>query len=411
MADEQDVSEPIAGTAAEAPPGARAAPRADAPTKPGEAKPQETRERAPADRASRQPDEQRRADRQPARRHFPWGRLLAAVVVIALVIGGVLYWWSVRDEESTDDAFTDGNAIVIAPHVTGYVVELAVNDNEFVHKGQLLVKIDPRDFVAARDQAKGQLDLAGAQLRNADIAHEIARTTFPARLESAQAQLASAKANQMKAQADYRRYHGLNPAATTREQVDAVTAAAAQADAQVMQADAQVKEANLVPQNVAQTEQQVSQVQAQVEVGKAQLDQAELNLGYTDVVAPEDGWVTKRNVVQGNYVQSGTQIMALVSPQVWITANFKETQLTRMRRGQRVAINVDAYPFLKLGGHVDGIQQGSGSRFTAFPPENATGNYVKVVQRVPVKIIIDSGLDPNLPLPLGLSVEPTVHLK
>src|SRR5581483_11987651 len=123
--------------------------------------------------------------------------------------------------ESTDDAYTDGNAIVIAPHVTGYVVTLAVNDNEFVHKGQLLVKIDPRDFVAARDQAKGQLDLAEAQLRNANIAHEIAKTTFPARLQSAQAQLESAKANQSKADADFRRYRTINPAATTREQIDA----------------------------------------------------------------------------------------------------------------------------------------------------------------------------------------------
>ncbi|MBV9758448.1 MAG: HlyD family secretion protein [Alphaproteobacteria bacterium] len=407
MADQQDVSERTAGIAADSRPSVRA----DAPARPGETRPGEVRERTPDDRTPRQPDEPRRGDRPPQRRRFPWGRLLAAIIVIILIVGAVLYWWSVRDEESTDDAYTDGNAIVIAPHVTGYVVQLAVNDNEFVHKGQLLVKIDPRDFVAARDQAKGQLDLALAQLRNANIGHEIARTAFPARLESAQAQLASAKANQMKAQADYRRYHNLNPAATTREQIDAITAAAAQADAQVMQADAQVKEANLAPQNVAQTEQQVNQWQAQVEVAKAQLDQAELNLGYTDVVAPEDGWVTKRNVVQGNYVQAGTQIMALVSPQVWITANFKETQLTRMRPGQRVAIGVDAYPFLKLNGHVDGIQQGSGSRFTAFPAENATGNFVKVVQRVPVKIVIDSGLDPNLPLPLGISVEPTVHLK
>jgi membrane fusion protein (multidrug efflux system) len=141
------------------------------------------------------------------------------------------------------------------------------------------------------------------------------------------------------------------------------------------------------------------------------LEQAQLNLSYTDVVAPQDGWVTQRRVERGNYVQVGAAIFSIVSPQVWVTANFKETELTRMRPGQEVDITVDAYPSLKLRGHVDSVQLGSGSRFSAFPAENATGNYVKIVQRVPVKIDIDSGLDPNIALPLGISVEPTVHLK
>jgi len=121
--------------------------------------------------------------------------------------------------------------------------------------------------------------------------------------------------------------------------------------------------------------------------------------------------VTRRNVEMGNYLQSGTQIMALVTPEVWVTANFKESQLDRIRPGQRVEFEVDAYPSLKLRGHVDSIQLGSGSRFSAFPAENATGNFVKIVQRVPVKVVIDSGLDPNLPLPLGLSVVPTVYFE
>ncbi len=143
----------------------------------------------------------------------------------------------------------------------------------------------------------------------------------------------------------------------------------------------------------------------------ARLDQAALELSWTKVTAPQDGWVTKRNVEMGNYVQAGQAVMALVTPDVWITANFKESQLDRMRVGQKVDISVDAYPDLKLTGHVDSIQRGSGSRFTAFPAENATGNFVKVVQRVPVKIVIDSGLEPGLALPLGVSVEPTVRLK
>jgi membrane fusion protein (multidrug efflux system) len=148
-----------------------------------------------------------------------------------------------------------------------------------------------------------------------------------------------------------------------------------------------------------------------VALARAQLDQAELNLSWTHVTAPQEGWVTRRNVEVGNYVQAGQALLALVTPEVWITANFKESELDRMRPGQRVDIGVDAYPSLHLVGHVDSIQLGSGSRFTAFPPENATGNFVKIVQRVPVKIVIDDGLPPGMRLPLGVSVTPVVHLK
>jgi membrane fusion protein, multidrug efflux system len=408
MAEQQGASERVRDTGRQPAPTARVEPRFEAPNKPPVADEavRDVRTARPIEPAASRPG-------PPAgrRRRFPWAQLLAAAAAAALVVAGAIYWWSIRNEVSTDDAYTDGNVVIVAPHVTGYVVGLAVNDNEFVHKGQLLVQIDPRDFIAARDQAKGQLALAEAQLRNSRLAWEWAKTTYPARLEAAEAQLASAKANQFKAEADYQRYRSINPAATTREQLDAATAAKKQADAQVLAADAQVKEARLVPLSVGEAEQQVSQWQAQVSVARAQLDQAELNLGYTDIVAPEDGWVTRRNVVAGNHVQAGTQIMALVSPEIWITANFKETQLTRMRPGQRVAISVDAYPLLDLAGHVDSIQEGSGAKFSAFPPENATGNYVKIVQRVPVKIVIDRGLDPNRPLPLGLSVVPTVHLE
>ena len=135
-----------------------------------------------------------------------------------------------------------------------------------------------------------------------------------------------------------------------------------------------------------------------------------MNLSWSVVTAPQDGWITKRNVEKGNYVTPGQQIFYIVSPQVWVTANFKESQLSYMRPGQKAQISVDAYPNLDLQGHVDSIQLGSGSKFTAFPPENATGNFVKIVQRVPVKIVIDSGLDPKIPLPLGISVVPTLML-
>jgi membrane fusion protein (multidrug efflux system) len=176
-------------------------------------------------------------------------------------------------------------------------------------------------------------------------------------------------------------------------------------------AEAQVVQNSPVPQRIGETDAQVGQLKGQIEQAQGRLDQANLNLSWTLVKAPQDGWITKRNVEAGNYVTAGQQIFSIVAPEVWITANFKESQLADMRKGQPVRITVDAYPALDLRGHVDSIQLGSGSKFTAFPPENATGNFVKVVQRVPVKIVIDSGLNPDVPLPLGISVEPTVTVR
>ena len=174
---------------------------------------------------------------------------------------------------------------------------------------------------------------------------------------------------------------------------------------------AQLQVASLVPQNIANVGSTLKQRQAQVAQAQANLAQAELNLSYTEIRAPLDGTITRRNVEVGTYAQAGQQVFYLVPLQVWVVANFKETQLNRMRPGQHATISVDAYPRLKLHGHVESVQQGSGARFTTFPSENATGNYVKIVRRVPVKIVIDDGLDPNMGLPLGLSVEPTVDLK
>ena len=336
--------------------------------------------------------------------------ILAIVVVVGAIAGGI-YWFLHRNQVGTDDAYTEGRAVLIAPQVSGYVVNLAVNDNQFVHKGDLLVQIDTRPYVAARDQAKGQVEVAQAQLENAKANLDLAKDTFPARLKQAEAQRDQARAQQQKAQADLKRQRSIDPRATTQQDIDAAVAAAAEAGATTGSQEANVDINRPIKLNIALVAAQVQQAEAQVTQAQAQLDQAELNLAYTHVVAPQDGWVTRRNVEMGNYLQSGAQIMALVTPEVWVTANFKESQLDRMRPGQRVEFKVDAYPSLKLRGHVDSIQLGSGSRFSAFPAENATGNYVKIVQRVPVKIVIDSGLDPNLPLPLGLSVTPTVYFE
>ncbi len=347
--------------------------------------------------------------RQKSRRAARAKWVLLLIVLLAAG-GAVTQWYLTKDEATTDDAYTDGHAVTVAPQVSGIVVALRVTDNQRVKTGDLLFEIDPRAYIAARDQAQGSLQVAEAQLGNARINLEWAKEDYPARLDAAQAQLAAARANHFKADADARRQRSLPRQATTQQEIDSASAALQASEAQVDQAQAAVRQAKLVPQYIGQAEAQVRQLEAQVAFARAQLEQASLNLSWTKVTAPQDGWITKRNVEQGNYVQAGQSVLSLVTPEIWITANFKESQLDRMRPGQKVDVSIDAFPSLKLTGHVDSVQLGSGSRFTAFPPENATGNFVKIVQRVPVKIVIDSGLDPNLPLPLGLSAFPTVHL-
>ncbi|MDR3486674.1 MAG: HlyD family secretion protein [Bradyrhizobium sp.] len=383
-------------------------PRVDDGNDTGEAnKPASKSSPAPRSRArdKGKSDETKRKERRPL------VVTIGIAVILLLLIGGLYYWWSTRNLESTDDAYTDGRAVTIAPQVSGVVLSLDVTDNQFVKKDQLLIHIDPRQYITDRDQAAAALATAKAQYAGQQFGAEIARKNFPAQLEQAQAQLANANANLAKTQADYDRQRSLSKLATSQQDIDAATSALKQAQAQVMLADAQVTQNSPVPQRIGETDQQVDQLKGQVEQAQAKLDQANLNLSWTFVKAPQDGWITKRNVEVGNYVVPGQQIFAIVAPEVWITANFKESQLADMRKGQPVKIKIDAYPKLDLRGHVDSIQLGSGSKFTAFPPENATGNFVKVVQRVPVKIIIDSGLDPNIPLPLGISAEPTVTVR
>ncbi len=356
-------------------------------------------------------DDQDKKQEESARRASPWVKLIGALVLILAVAGGVYYYLSTAGTESTDDAYTDGRSITISPKVSGYVVELLVDDNQRVKAGDILARIEPRDYITARDQARANLEIAKAQKASAELSAEVAKKNFPARLLQAQGQLQQAQGQLFQAQTDYKRQHAVTREATTQQNVDQSTAQLQLAEGQVAAAEAQVQQAEPVKENIGEAEQQVSQIDGQVAQAQAQLNQAENNLNYTTIRAPQDGWITKRNIEVGNYLQVGASIFSIVTPQVWVTANFKESQLNRMRRGQKVTFTVDAYPNLKLEGHVDSIQLGSGSRFTAFPPENATGNFVKIVQRVPVKLIIDRGMDPAVPLPLGISVEPTVTLK
>ncbi|MBK5013627.1 HlyD family secretion protein [Pantoea sp. S62] len=361
---------------------------------------------------SRQSEENQDNDQQPERKR-PGKKplIILAVVVVVMLIVGFWFWFSTRNIETTDDAFTEGDAVTIAPKASGYVVKLLVKDNQRVKKGDLLVEIDPSDNRAQREQANAQLGLAVAQLHQAQAQLALSKVQYPAQRDQALADQAKAEANLLNAQADYRRQRGVDPRATSQRNIDSASAQLRSAQAQLQSAKAQVEVASQVALQIRQQETNVEARQQQVEQAKAQLSTADLNLSYTQVRAPYDGFITKRNVQLGTLVQAGSSLFSLVSPEIWVTANFKESQLQRMNPGDKVDISVDAWPDMKLEGHVDSIQMGSGSRFSTFPSENATGNYVKIVQRVPVKIVIDKGLDPNHSLPLGLSVEPKVTVE
>ncbi|ELU8380207.1 HlyD family secretion protein [Cronobacter sakazakii] len=338
--------------------------------------------------------------------------IILGIVVVIMVIGAIIWWFMTRNLETTDDAFIEGDAVTVAPKVAGYVTELRVKDNQRVKKGDLLVVIDPRDATAQRDQAQAQLSLAESQLHQAQAQLALAKVQYPAQRDQAKAQVLRAQAELANARAEYQRQRGVDPRATSKQNIDAANAQLRSAEAGLANAQAQLEVAEQVQLQIRQQETNVEARQSQVEQARAQLKTAELNLSYTEVRAPFDGYVTKRNVQNGTLVQAGSALFSIVSPDIWVVANFKESQLERMRPGNKVEISVDAFPDLELEGHVESIQQGSGSRFSAFPAENATGNFVKIVQRVPVKIVIDKGLENwNQPLPLGLSVEPEVTVE
>jgi membrane fusion protein (multidrug efflux system) len=348
-------------------------------------------------------------DDKKGKPHSKTPLIIILVVVVVLAIAGLIVWLFTRNEVSTDDAYTDGNVVTMVPKVSGYIIALYVDDNSRVKKGDLLLRIDPRDYVTARDQAAAQLALATAQLQAAEEALRIARVQYPAQLVSARAQARSAAASLEDARRAYARQHEVDRRATTEESIDRSTDQQSSADAALQSAEAQVAIAALVPEQIRQAETAVAEREAELKQAQAQLEQADLNVGYTQIRAPSDGFITMRSAQLGGYLSAGSPMFLIVEPNVWVTANFKESQLGRMRLGDPVDMRIDAYSGMRLHGHVQSIQYGSGARFSAFPAENATGNFVKIVQRVPVKIVIDGGLDPNTPLPLGLSVDPVVH--
>ena len=281
-----------------------------------------------------------------------------------------------------------------------------IDDNELVHKGDLLIELDPIDYEVALEQARAQVVSAQGQLAQAQA--QIA--TAKASVLQANAEVEAAQVQFDNATRDLKRYQDVDERARSRQQLDNADTTQKNAWAQLEQAKARKISADA---NVVSAEASVKAADGQLQTSQANEKRAEVNLSYCKIFAPIDGRVTQRSVEVGNYVAPGGALFMLVDPNVWVTANFKETQLTHMRPGQAVTIKVDAFPGIKWHGHVDSIQAGSGSRFSVLPAENATGNYVKVVQRVPVKIVFDHDANTNNApmLSPGLSVIPRVTVR
>jgi membrane fusion protein, multidrug efflux system len=392
--------------------------------------------------------------------------ILGGAALLAVLVGLFLYF---HNRESTDDAQIDGHITPIASKIYGRVAQVLVDDNQQVKAGQLLVKIDPRDYQASVNQAKAELDLAesearsagvdvprtaenvasgtssadaqllGAQadLQRADVVYDQSKTTD---LSYAQANVDKSKANAVLAQADLARYKPLlDKGEISQQQYDAAkanadaTASALKADqeklvqaqrnvemakaqdeaakARVLQARAAVEGANADKKQVSMRTADAQAKIAKVAQARAALEAAELNLSYTDIVAPIDGVATHKQVEIGQIVQAGQGLLVVVPLQdVWVTANFKETQLRKMRPGQEAEVKVDTYG-KTFKGHVDSIAGATGSVLSLLPPENATGNYVKVVQRIPVKIVLDRDQADKAVLRPGMNVDATVITK
>jgi membrane fusion protein (multidrug efflux system) len=327
----------------------------------------------------------------------------AALIIIAAIVAGAIWWLNARHYESTDDAFIDARTVPISADVAGRIVAVPVTDNQRVAAGAVLVRIDPRDYRVAVEQARAQLQQADANVAN--LAAQI--DAQQAKIAQAQKEVTQARAASQFAEQQNRRYQNLLESGSGTEQ-RAQQAASEFTQQQAALAGAQANETGAEKQlTVLRTRRQSAQ--AQVKAAQATLDQAQTNLARTTIEAPRAGRIAKLSAAKGAYAQPGSALMELVPGNFWITANFKETQLTDMRPGQPVDIAVDAYPGKTFHGHVDSIQAGSGTAFSLLPPENATGNFVKVVQRVPVKIVFDT--QPDVYLGPGMSVVPSVKVR
>ena len=379
--------------------------------------------------------------------------IVILIVVLVVLVGGFFLWRYFSSYESTDDAQADLHLYPVSARISGYVIKVNVEDNQWVQRGTVLVEIDPKDYEVAVAQAKANLASAEATAQSLNITVPITSVNTSSQLQfaasdienanagviaaerqltAAHAQLEEAEANNVRAQDDLHRYKLLvdkrevaeqvydQALATAKSTAAAVAAAGAnesaaeqfvqQARSRRVQAEANHQSAETGPQQVSSTRARVRSAVADVEQRRALLEQAELNLRYTKIVAPDTGQVNK-TVVIGLNVQPGQQLLTVVPlDEVWVTANFKETQLKRMRVGQKAKIHVDSTG-QTLKGHVDSIGGATGPLFSLFPPQNATGNYVKIVQRIPVKIVLEPGENRDRQLRPGMNVVPDVYLQ
>ncbi len=381
---------------------------------------------------------------KPAKRSYlkehPGVRLALILGLVVIVIAGVFVWRYYAVRESTDDAQIDGHITPISARVSGTVISVDFNDNQFVKAGDVIVRLDPKDYEVAVARAQADFQEAQATALAAHTNVPISNISTSSQLETAQAQLVAAQreadaararvreaeANYDRVSKDLQRFKQLisrdeisrqqYDAAVAQEvaakaTLDAANSAVATAESHIAQANAGVRGAQTAPQQVAVSRAKAGSASAAAERASAALNQAQLNLQYTTVKSPANGIVSKRSVEVGQVIQPGQPLCALVNlDDIYVTANFKETQLKDMKVGQSVLIKVDAYDN-ELKGHIDSIGGATGARFSLLPPENATGNYVKVVQRVPVKIVFEPGQDPEKKLRPGMSVVPTVLTK
>jgi membrane fusion protein (multidrug efflux system) len=347
----------------------------------------------------------------PAPSRQPRGRrrlliALAILLVTGGAVAGIAYWIHGQHYESTDDATLEGHVIPISTQVAATVLAVHALDNQVVRKGDVLVDLDPTDYQVAVEQAKGSLAAMEGKLSEARTKIAAAE----AQRDEAKAQLDAAQTNFENADNDLKRYQSLDERARSKEQLDNAISAQKSGQAAVEQAKAKVA---IAQSQIATAQATVLAAQGDVEKARADLRRAKINLGYCQIKASEDGRITRKSVEPGAYVTPGEALLAIVPTEVWVVANFKETQLTYMRPGQPVIVHLDAYPGYDFKGHVDSIQSGTGARFSMLPAENATGNFVKIVQRVPVKIILDADPngDPSRSLVPGMSVEAEVHVR
>ena len=333
--------------------------------------------------------------------------IVLAIVAAILIVGGTLYWLHARKYASTDDAFVDAHIVRIAAQTSGQLTRVIDKDNRHVNQGQLLAVIEP-------GQPEAQLAEAQAGVSQADAAIEQAQAkviSAVATERQAAANAVAPAAQALRAADDYRRYAALkklDPAAAAATQVEQ---ARTESQAQAAQAEAARRQIDQAHADLLAAREDVKAAEAQRTAAEARVQQAKVINNYLRITAPVNGQVVNRQVDVGSYVSPGQQLLAIVPDEMWITANFKETQLKHMRVGQPVEIKIDAYPGVKFHGHVDSIQHGAGQAFALLPPQNATGNYVKVVQRVPVRILFDGADWRKYDIGPGMSVVPTVKVR